>query len=173
MVGLKFVELSLISRFYQPWRFFPYCHGLWKFIRFSVNMVFHNDDFFFLENVIFFQKRHGWNMGHTKKNKWLGKRHGRKNREISHNLTSFSSTMPFVTKFRKNNLLYRNIKFMKFSFIKFLLNHHISECRLMCLKIIPIMTFLWYFPKKKVMLVKNQINWKSHTYLFLRYFSAS
>ena len=87
-------------------------------------------------------------------------------------VSKFSSTMTLRRKkvmlgkkFRKNNLLYSNIKFMKFSFIKFLFNHHISEGRLMCLKIIPIMTFLWHFPNPFTFFKKSQVGdhfWKNH-----------
>ena len=37
--------------------FFSKCHGWWKFITFSINMVFHNHDFFFWKMSFFFQKR--------------------------------------------------------------------------------------------------------------------
>ena len=54
--------------------------------------------------------------------------------------------------------------FMKLFFHDFFLNHDISDWNLMFRTIFPTMTFLkkkWHFQKKKVMVVKNHINWKS------------
>ena len=53
---------------------------------------------------------------------------------------------------------------LNFFFIHFFFNHDISDWNLMFRTIFPTMTFLkkkWHFSKKKVMVVKNHINWKS------------